>query len=819
MSLSNKLIVAFTLIVSATLIAAWLSFLAVSNLQNTLDHTFEHPFVALSKARAVEPRIVEVQRIVDRSLVAANFKADDHQALATIRKALIADLAEVIERSRSPLATKASRALVIGIEQVIADFSAIHRGEIGRLDRLVGGVEELLQQSGILVKTVLDEAEAFHRQAQEEAERRLLTVWGALALTCIVALLLFVILRKTVVRPLRVAIEALEELADGAGSVHLPDTVWGEVGRLSRVLRTLFERHQRNEQAREEHYRARIESEMRRAEELRYERNRAEAANRAKSEFLANMSHELRTPLNAILGFSELISAGREDQVNAHYREFAGHIVTSGRHLLDLINDLLDTAKIEAGEMELNREDVPLLTEIEEMTWLMQPQADAKHLTLRRDEGRFTPDCLAHVDRRAFRQILLNLLSNAVKFSRENGAVTIRVICDAPDLIVEVEDEGIGIAPQDIDRVFERFEQVEESLRRDHGGTGIGLPLSRALAELHEGTLTLHSTEDEGTTARLHLPDCLRQREESSERANATGAAGPAARPDERIPPPGTGADAAVAQGLRILLAEDHPVNRALMQQVLLRLGHHCVMVENGKQAVAAFLREPFDLILMDMQMPEMDGLEATRRIRELEADKSTAIPIIAVTANALPEHRDACLGAGMDTHLPKPITRDSLANAIDDLLGARAEAAADSGDRAKAPARRERLLDLPVFEGLLSQTDRASMEMVLEHLSGECDQRLPQIDACLENGRFDDLAAAVQPLDSAFVSLGAVAVHRSAMLIEQALDEGDEEALRSELPTFVELCRRTLKTCAQLLKGRSETIAEATGFRARAAP
>ncbi|MDJ0895641.1 MAG: ATP-binding protein [Alphaproteobacteria bacterium] len=240
--------------------------------------------------------------------------------------------------------------------------------------------------------------------------------------------------------------------------------------------------------------------------ELEQERNRAEEASSAKTEFLANMSHELRTPLNAIIGFADVMRGGPLSEVSDKFRSYAEDIALSGRHLLDLINDLLDMAKIETGKLTLVESDFEPAAELTDIVAMVRALLEAKRIRLVEDLGDLHKGLLIHADRRAFRQILINLLSNAVKFTPEEGTITLSASISGQDLEITVRDTGIGIEANEQERVFDRFAQVGDVMARDQYGTGIGLPLSRALAEAHGGRLHLDSAIGKGTTVTLHLP-------------------------------------------------------------------------------------------------------------------------------------------------------------------------------------------------------------------------------------------------------------------------------------------------------------------------
>jgi len=400
--------------------------------------------------------------------------------------------------------------------------------------------------------------------------------------------------------------------------------------------------------------------------ELNLERARdaAEAANRAKSEFLANMSHEIRTPLNGVMGVA---SALDRTELTAPQREMVGLITSSAETLESLLSDVLDLARIESGRLELKAEPFDLAQSVRDVAALFEPSARAKGLDLIAETPPGAPASLVG-DAPRIRQVLSNLVSNAVKFTAE-GQVRIRLEVDPAGehgaaVSLSVTDTGIGFDAEVGERLFERFEQADGSITRRYGGTGLGLAISRSLAEAMGGRLGAVSRPDHGSTFSFEV---------TLPRAS-TAAVGPD-RTDDAPPPLDLGQ-------LRVLLAEDHPTNRRVVELILEAAGVALTCVENGAEAVEAAAAGAFDLILMDMQMPVMDGLTATRAIRERESAQGLRrTPIISLTANAMPEHAKASAQSGADGHLTKPISAEALLHAV-------AEAASGSyapGERRKA--------------------------------------------------------------------------------------------------------------------------------------
>jgi PAS domain S-box-containing protein len=386
------------------------------------------------------------------------------------------------------------------------------------------------------------------------------------------------------------------------------------------------------------------------SEELRAARDAALEASRAKSEFLANMSHEIRTPMNGIIGMQalSLTATGAEDRTG--YLEAAQN---SAYSLLAILNDILDVSKIEAGRLDIHRAPFSLRGAIDEVLHLVRHRAQEKGLQLVTSVPAATPDALVG-DVLRIRQILTNLVGNAVKFT-EHGRVEIRVDSQpsAPDQLMldfTVIDTGIGIRQEHQDVIFEAFRQADSSTTRQYGGTGLGLTISARLVAIMGGTIAVSSTYGEGSQFRFTIPCKLAQRESV-----------PAAvRPVVNLL-------ATPSRKLRILLVEDNTVNQRLAKRLLEKRGHAVSIAGDGRQALeAAMLAPPFDLILMDVQMPIMDGLEATRAIRQIGDKQLSSVPIVAMTAFAMKADQERCLAAGMNGHLAKPIDPAELSATVE---------------------------------------------------------------------------------------------------------------------------------------------------------
>jgi signal transduction histidine kinase/CheY-like chemotaxis protein len=387
-----------------------------------------------------------------------------------------------------------------------------------------------------------------------------------------------------------------------------------------------------------------------------------EHANRTKDEFLANMSHELRTPLNSILGMSESLLEQRRDPLSEHQQRYIQTMASSGQHLLDLINDILDLSKIEAGKFDYFPQSISVDEICRSSLAFVKSQALKKSITVN-----YVPDISVakiFADPRRLKQILVNLLTNAVKFTPEKGEVILQINSDLEKDLIQfaVIDTGIGIAPEDLQKLFQPFVQIDSGLNRQQEGTGLGLALVQRLTDLHGGSVQVESEAGKGSRFTINLPCRLDFPAKSAKSETA---------PDKKITDPGnptTVPTEVQAERGVILLAEDNMPNILTIGEYVESYGYRVVVAHDGLEALAKAEEVGPDLILMDIQMPAMNGLEAIAHLRA--NTRFAATPIIALTALAMPGDRERCLEAGANEYMSKPVSLKAMIRMIQQLLG-----------------------------------------------------------------------------------------------------------------------------------------------------
>ena len=515
--------------------------------------------------------------------------------------------------------------------------------------------------------------------------------------------------------------------------------------------------------------------------------NAAASANRAKSDFLANMSHEIRTPMNGVIGMAQLLA---DTRLSAAQREYVEDIRTSGETLLALINDILDVSKIEAGHMELEAIDIDLRSTVAETVATIGVQTAAKGLALRASVGPDVPSAVRG-DPVRLRQVLFNLIGNAIKFTAE-GTITLEVLLESADdsralVRFSVRDTGIGIPADRLDRLFKSFSQVDSSTTRHYGGTGLGLSIVKQIADLMGGTVGVASEVGRGSvfwfTAQFELASDdhhIRNRQATVEAPRAPAAPRPFA-------------------GAHILLVEDNAVNQKVAQRYLEKLGVTCDVACNGREAIETWQKGNHDLILMDCQMPVMDGFEATREIRGQERH-GKRIPIIALTANALASDRDNCLAAGMDEHLGKPLELAKLEACLAQHLAGRSPQPIDAANVPAAPPP-EAPVDLPALREIVGDDAQFQRELIDTFIASG-DATLAQIVAALDASDFATVRKSAHSLKGASANIRAQPLSTAAKHLESHAASGNAAACRTQLESLRTQYQRTRDYLKQTASG-----------------
>jgi signal transduction histidine kinase/DNA-binding NarL/FixJ family response regulator len=736
MSIKAKLLGAFMLATVGAAILGATALFATWALGQLTVRMFDQPLMTVNFARSAQTDFAMMELVnreaetPDPGARAAALKTLDQKM-----KVLLEDLAVADQRAHSSNVMHRAMDIRRDIEAWPTAAAAAREASgpdaaalIAARDKLG---EKIRNELEILVQIAADEGFVFREDAQQIIDQTRL--WSAIIMAALLVVCIAItwLLARTLVRPLGLMTRKMIAIAHGERDADVPYTTRadeiGDMGRSLAVFKTAMD-------------------------DVREAKERAEAATNAKSEFLAMMSHEIRTPMNGVLGMTRLLL---NTPLDPEQREHAQIVLDSGQSLLTILNDILDYSKLEAGRLDIESVDFDLHHMIEAVVALLGSKAGEKGIGLDAQVAPGIPRWLKG-DPTRLRQVLLNLTGNAIKFT-DQGGVTIRIDergrhDGVVGLHFAVVDTGIGISEEGKAKLFGSFSQADSSITRRFGGTGLGLAISKRIITLMNGAIGVDSEPGRGSTFwfDVGLPEGVE-----------TAAEGLADKPEYAVRP------------LRILLAEDNPVNQKVALGLLRPHGHAVEVVGDGRQAVTAAAERDFDVILMDMHMPEMGGIEAARAIRSLPGARAT-VPIIALTAAVDMASTQAALDAGMNDHVAKPIEPAALAGALHRIFGGGEAPPAAAASVSATLAASVAALDDSVIGTLETQLGAEMVAELAEDFVGAASNLADQLAAAQQAGDVKGWGDAAHSLKSAAGSLGLSRVFRTSLAIEEACRAND---------------------------------------------